>query len=114
MSKLFERIAADLDRVESAPDEVLSDAVRHRGSCGWLDTADAMPEWTGDDRADRELVKPICGTCPVWRECLESEFRTHGYALGGVWGPLPENERRAVLLLWSERRDGTSGAGGLR
>ncbi|GAA2787606.1 WhiB family transcriptional regulator [Crossiella cryophila] len=103
----YTEMAAELDVFASLADDELSEAVRRAGSCGWLYTSGGMPEWTGDDRADRELAAPICAACPVQRECLESEFRTHGYALSGVWGPLAEDDRRAVFLRWLDRRDGT-------
>jgi WhiB family redox-sensing transcriptional regulator len=101
----FERVAAQLDECESTPDDALEHAVRYQGACGWLDTSGEIPEWTGDDRADRELAAPICAGCPVRRECLEWEFRTHGYAIAGVWGPLDAADRRAVYLHWLDRRE---------
>ncbi|MCK2240188.1 MULTISPECIES: WhiB family transcriptional regulator [unclassified Crossiella] len=109
--ELFDQVAAELDVFEPVPDEELADAVRRSGSCGWLNTSGDMPEWTGDDRADRELAAPICAACPVRRECLEWEFRTHGYAQAGVWGALAEDDRRAVFLRWLDRRDGTANGG---
>lgn len=109
-----ERIAADLDECASVPDEALVEAVRRRGVCGWLNASGELPDWTGDDRADRALAAPICAGCPIQRECLELEFRTHGYATSGVWGPLDEDDRRAVFMRWLDRRDGSDRAGGVR
>jgi WhiB family redox-sensing transcriptional regulator len=101
----FAHVAAELDDYIDTPDDALAHAVRYQGACGWLDTSGQTPEWTGDDDADRSLTAPICAGCPVQRECLEWEFRTHGYAIGSVWGPLRAADRRAVYLHWRERRD---------
>lgn len=102
--ELYGEIFAALDEYESASDRELFDAVHRRGACGWLDTTGKLPRWSGNDRADRQLVAPICAACPVWRECLEWEFRTHGHATAGVWGPLDEQGRRAAFPHWLERR----------
>ena len=109
--EFYELVAANLDECAAVPDEALAESVRQRGTCGWLYTTGEIPEWTGDDRLDRTLTAPICAGCPVRRECLEWEFRSQGYALGGVWGPLAEDDRRAVFLRWLDRRDGTGRAG---
>lgn len=109
--EFYERVAADLDRCESVPDDALADAVRNDGSCGWLYVGGEAPAWSGDARPDREVAARICAGCPVRRECLEWEFRTRGYATGGVWGPLDTEDRRAVFLRWLDRRDGRSGGG---
>ncbi|GAA2977466.1 WhiB family transcriptional regulator [Actinokineospora diospyrosa] len=110
--EIAKRVAADLDGVAALSGGQLVDVVRRDGTCGWLATTGQTPEWTGDDRADRELVVPICGACPVQRECLEWDLRVHGYASGGVWGPLAEDERRAVFPVWSQRRDDAAGGVG--
>ncbi|GAA3049361.1 WhiB family transcriptional regulator [Actinokineospora globicatena] len=111
--QVVEWVVTDLDRVAPMSDDELADVVRRDGTCGWLMTMERTPEWTGDNRADRELVAPICGSCPVQRECLEWDLRAYGYAISGVWGPLPEDERRAVFALWSQRRaDAAGGVGG--
>lgn len=101
-----EHVAADLDTVECVSTDALVQRVSHDGACGWVRTTGVEPAWTGEDRADRELAAPICAGCPVGRECLELELRTAGYATAGVWGLLPEEDRRAVYLAWSDRRDG--------
>ena len=101
----FAQVAAELDDYAATSDDALAHAVRYQGACGWVDTSGETPEWTGDDDADRALAAPICAGCPVQRECLEWEFRTHGYAIGSVWGPLSAADRRAVYLHWRDRRD---------
>ncbi|MBB5800792.1 WhiB family redox-sensing transcriptional regulator [Saccharothrix ecbatanensis] len=111
MNDFYERVAADLDGCAELADDQLAHAVRNRGLCGWLSTSGEYPEWTGDFRSDRELAARVCAACPVQRECLEWEFRTRGHATAGVWGPLPEDERRAVYECWEERRDGGTVAG---
>jgi WhiB family redox-sensing transcriptional regulator len=97
--------AAALDALDCVTTDALSHGVSSDGACGWVRTTGEEPAWTGDDAADRMLTAPICARCPVQRECLELEFRTAGFATTGVWGPLPEQERRAVYLAWSDRRD---------
>lgn len=113
LDDVYGRVIAELDVVAELPDVDLWNAVHRRGSCGWLFTSGAAPEWTGNDRVDRAAVAPICGACPVWRECLELEFRTHGDATAGVWGPLDEEGRRGAFLSWLDRRDSPP-AGGRR
>jgi WhiB family redox-sensing transcriptional regulator len=110
----FAQVATDLDDYTDTPDDALAHAVRYQGTCAWLDTSGQTPKWTGDDDADRSLTAPICAGCSVQRECLEWEFRTHGYAIGSVWGPLDAADRRAVYLHWRDRRDGIGRAGDRR
>ncbi|RZS32494.1 WhiB family redox-sensing transcriptional regulator [Herbihabitans rhizosphaerae] len=102
----FSEVVADLDQVEDVPTDDLFAVLSRDGACMWVRTTGEEPQWTGDDRVDRALAAPICGGCPVRRECLEFEFRTSGYALSGVWGPLSEEERRAAFVVWLDRRDG--------
>jgi WhiB family redox-sensing transcriptional regulator len=55
-------------------------------------------------------------------ECLELELRTAGADTVGVWGALPEQDRRALYPHWRQRGDraddpnevGTDAAGGAR
>lgn len=101
-----DEIAAELDRCEEISIDELHEVVTGNGTCMWLATSGQSPAWTGDDRTDRMLAVPICAGCPVWRECLELEFRQAGYATTDVWGPLPASDRRAVFAAWLERRDG--------
>lgn len=111
MDENYERVAAELDEFAELADEELAHTVRNTGLCGWLSTSGEYPEWTGEFRSDRELAARVCAACPVQRECLEWEFRTRGHATSGVWGPLPEDARRAVYECWEERRDGGTVAG---
>jgi WhiB family transcriptional regulator, redox-sensing transcriptional regulator len=107
----YETAAADLDSLASVTTDALTHHISNDGACNWIRVTGMEPQWTGDDATDRALAAPICAECPVWRECLELEFRTVGYATTGVWGPLPEDERRLVCLAWSQRRDtGRDGA----
>lgn len=102
----FDHFVAGLDDLEEVGTDRLRDRVRRDGVCMWLRTAVDGPEWSGDDRADRETAARYCAECPVTGECTELEFRTAGLATSGVWGFLPEDERRTAYLAWLSRREG--------
>lgn len=104
--EFYEDVAADLDQFADVATDALRDAVRWHGLCQWIYVANAAPEWSGDDRIDREMIAGICAECPVAAECLEHELRTVGYATDGVWGLLDAEDRRQVFLPWSDRRNG--------
>lgn len=106
-------MAAELDGVELAPDDVLNELVTRDGSCMVLYRLDVAPEWSGDDVDDRETAARICVGCPVRRECLELELRTSGDATLGVWGALPAEDVRALFPVWRSRRR-SGGRGGER
>jgi len=106
----FGRVAAALDRYAGSTVEELAHAVRVGGSCGWVETTGEVPEWTGEDRADRRLAAPVCAACPVQAACLEWQLR-EGCEVLGVWGPLDEDAFRGVFACWVERR-GRHGGGG--
>lgn len=108
------QVAAGLDGLADVPDDVLFSVVTRDGACMVLSRLDIAPEWTGDDRTDRELATRICADCPVRRECLELELRTSGEQSLGVWGALPAEDVRAVYPVWRSRRrahDRRSGGG---
>lgn len=103
-------IAARLDRLRHVPTDVLAEIVTRDGLCMWAaidpDIADILD---GLDSPDRELAARYCAGCPVQDECLEWELRIHGTGTVGIWGSLPEDDRRALYPLWracGERADG--------
>jgi len=102
----YTRMAAQLDRLAAVPDDVLADAVARDGL--WLRAFDgaAMPDLTGDALPDRELATGLCAGCPVIDECLELDLRTAGPDTVGVWGALPDTDRRALYPVWLRRRGG--------
>jgi WhiB family redox-sensing transcriptional regulator len=102
----YEEVAARLDRYATTPDDVLAEVVTREGLCFWaFDRAD-MPELTGEDTPDRELAAWLCAGCPVIDECLELDLRTAGADTVGVWGALPDTDRRALCPVWLHRRGG--------
>jgi WhiB family transcriptional regulator, redox-sensing transcriptional regulator len=102
--EFFTQVAADLDALESVPDDVLFDIVTRDGVCMLLYRLELEPEWTGDDLTDRDTAAQICARCPVRRECLELELRTSGEHSLGVWGALPAEDVRALYPVWQSRR----------
>jgi WhiB family redox-sensing transcriptional regulator len=96
-------IATRLDRLKSVPTEVLADIVMENGACMWCYGEGDPPPFTGNDTADRELAAQICAGCPVQDQCLELELRWAGPDTVGVWGALPEDDRRALYPLWRAR-----------
>ncbi|TWH20307.1 WhiB family transcriptional regulator [Prauserella rugosa] len=102
-------LAEDLGHYADVPENVLEHVVRRDGSCMWLYTFGDIPEWTGDDATDRRLAEEICRDCPVQEMCLELELRQSGPFTTGVWGALPEQDRRALYLIWRDRHDQREG-----
>ncbi|TNC19416.1 WhiB family transcriptional regulator [Amycolatopsis alkalitolerans] len=96
-------IAWQLDRLRWAPDDVLDRIVRNDGLCFWAYIEGGPPELAGDDTPDRELATRFCAGCPVQDECLELELRTAGERTVGVWGAMPEDDRRALYPHWLRR-----------
>lgn len=105
----LEAIAAEMDRYSDVPDDVLEDIVQRDGSCVFLYTSGDIPDWTGDDVTDRELASMICRHCTAQIACLELELRQAGPHTIGVWGALSESDRRALYLMWRDRRENTNG-----
>lgn len=108
----YAAIAKRLDRLAAAPDELLARLVTRYGLCFWAFDREDIPELSGDDTPDRELAVCLCAGCPVIDECLELELRVAGEHTVGVWGALPDTDRREVYRLWRWRRQ--SGRGGER
>jgi WhiB family redox-sensing transcriptional regulator len=107
---VLQHVAADLDAVESVPDDVLHQVVTRDGSCMALYRRDQQPQWSGEELTDRQTAARICGGCPVQRECLELELRTSGATTLGVWGALPTDEVRALHPVWQARRRQRAGS----
>lgn len=101
----LDEIAARLDRLRDVPTDVLATIVTRDGLCMWADIAlDPDEELTGSDTPDRELAARYCAGCPVQDECLEWELRMHGPDTVGIWGAMPEDDRRALYEVWRARR----------
>lgn len=100
----YEQMAAELDELEMVPTEVLADWVTARGLCLWQTTFGEPPEWSGEDKPDRDLATQLCAGCPVRAECLEFELRVAGDQTLGVWGGLNQDDRLALHKVWRCRR----------
>lgn len=100
-------LAWQLDRLRWVPSIVLARLVQRDGLCLWAYADTDPPEPTGTHTADRELAAAYCAGCPVRDECLEVELRTTGEHTVGVWGALPEQDRRALYPHWRRRGERT-------
>jgi WhiB family redox-sensing transcriptional regulator len=98
----YEGLAAGLDQWREVPTEVLRDVVMRRGLCLWGLWPAQEPDW--DAPSDRELTAQLCAGCPVIHQCLELDLRTAGACTTGVWGALPEDDRRALHRVWQHHR----------
>lgn len=98
----YHALAAGLDRWRQVPTEVLREVVMRRGLCMWGLWPIHEPDW--DAPSDRELAAHLCAGCPVIGQCLELDLRAVGACTTGVWGALPEEDRRALLPIWQRRR----------
>jgi WhiB family redox-sensing transcriptional regulator len=105
-------LAWQLDRLRWVPRADLADIVRRDGLCFWAYPDEEPPELTGEDTPDRELAARYCAGCPVKDECLELELRTAGAETVGIWGELPEDDRRALYPHWLRRGDRVDGRPG--
>lgn len=96
-------IAWQLDRLRWVPSDALDTIVRDEGLCFWAYFEGEPPGLTGIGTPDRELATRFCAGCPVQDECLELELRTAGEQTVGVWGAMPEDDRRALHPHWLRR-----------
>ncbi|MFD9889348.1 WhiB family transcriptional regulator [Amycolatopsis sp. NPDC059027] len=99
-------MAARLDRCADVPDDVLNEVVTRDGLCFWAFDRSEIPALSGEDTPDRELAARLCAGCPVIDECLELDLRIAGPDTLGVWGALPDADRRALFPVWLRRRGG--------
>ncbi|MGH3629701.1 MAG: WhiB family transcriptional regulator [Sciscionella sp.] len=100
----FRHIADRLERLAAVPTGTLGEAVIRHGVCMSALTEGDPPELTGVEGADRELAARLCSGCPVQEQCLELELRWSGAHTIGVFGALPEQDRRALYPHWRARR----------
>lgn len=105
-------IVEHLDWLKDVPTEVLAAIFYRDGLCLWVYPEGDPPELTGVDTPDRELAASFCAGCPVHDECLELHLRWDGPNTVGVWGALPEQDRRALYSLWRARRNRADGGDG--
>ncbi|KFU77666.1 MULTISPECIES: WhiB family transcriptional regulator [Amycolatopsis] len=98
----YTELAAQLDRLSAVPDDVLSEVVARDGLCLWAFDRSDFPE----GETDRATAARMCAGCPVVDECLELDLRTAGENTVGVWGALPDTDRRALFPVWLRRRGG--------
>jgi WhiB family transcriptional regulator, redox-sensing transcriptional regulator len=94
-------IAWRLDPLRWAPTDLLAGLTSRDGACMAL--FDDEPPWQHEYLTDRELAGRMCTGCPVQDMCLELELRTAGENTVGVWGALPEQDRRALYPYWLQR-----------
>ncbi|MYW92418.1 WhiB family transcriptional regulator [Amycolatopsis rubida] len=102
----YKEMAAQLDRYATTPDDVLNEVVTRDGLCFWAFDRSDVPRLSGEATPDRELAFRMCAGCPVIDECRELDLRTAGPDTVGVWGALPDTDRRALYPVWRHRRDG--------
>jgi WhiB family redox-sensing transcriptional regulator len=100
----YEVMAAQLDRWRPVPTDVLSTLVVRRGLCLWGLWPAQEPDWDDCAPSDRELAARLCAGCPVIDQCRELDLRTAGASTTGVWGALPEDDRRTLHPIWRHRR----------
>jgi WhiB family transcriptional regulator, redox-sensing transcriptional regulator len=100
----YAAIAARLDRLRQVPTEVLSTVVVRRGLCLWGLWPAVEPDWEDCAPSDWALAERLCEGCPVIDHCRELDLRTAGASTTGVWGGLPEDDRRALHRVWQQRR----------
>ena len=100
----YDAMAAHLDRWRQVPTDVLSALVMRRGLCLWGLWPAEEPDWDDCAPSDRDLAAWLCVGCPVIDQCRELDLRTAGACTTGVWGALPEDDRRALHRAWQHHR----------
>jgi WhiB family redox-sensing transcriptional regulator len=100
----YEAMAAQLDRWQPVPTDVLTTLVMRRGLCLWGLWPAQEPDWDDCAPSDRELAARLCAGCPVIDQCREMDLRLAGACTTGVWGALAEDDRRALHRVWQGRR----------
>ncbi|MGH3671948.1 MAG: WhiB family transcriptional regulator [Pseudonocardiaceae bacterium] len=100
----YAAMASRLDRFAQVPTEVLTTVVVRRGLCLWGLWPEVEPDLEDCAPSDRALAERLCEGCPVIDQCLELDLRTAGASTTGVWGALPEDDRRALHRVWQQRR----------
>jgi WhiB family redox-sensing transcriptional regulator len=100
----YAAVAVRLDRLQKVPTDVLTTVVVRRGLCLWGLWPAVEPDWEDCAPSDRALAERFCEGCPVIDQCLELELRTAGASTTGVWGALPEDDRRALHRVWQRCR----------
>jgi WhiB family redox-sensing transcriptional regulator len=100
----YAALAARLDRLQQVPTDVLTAIVVRRGLCLWGLWPMVEPDWDDCAPSDRAIAERLCAGCPVINQCLELDLRTAGASTTGVWGALPEDDRRALHQVWRRRR----------
>jgi WhiB family redox-sensing transcriptional regulator len=97
-------VVARLDRFREVPTEALAGLVVGNGVCFAQLWPPQEPDWDDAAPSDRDLAARLCAGCPVIDACLELDLRTTGQDTRGVWGGLPEDDRRALHPAWLARR----------
>ena len=100
----YAAMAVRLDRLQQVPTKVLTTVVVRRGLCLWGLWPEQEPDWEDCAPSDRALAERLCAGCPVIDQCLELDLRTAGASTAGVWGALPEDDRRALHRAWQRHR----------
>ena len=87
--------------VASGPDRCCAtNLVVSRGLCLWGLWPAQEPDWT----SDRELAADRAQDARSLRSASSRELRTAGASTTGVWGAMPEDDRRALHRIWRQRR----------
>jgi WhiB family redox-sensing transcriptional regulator len=100
----YEAMAAGLDRWRLVPTDVLTTVVVRGGVCFWRLWPSEEPDWDNYAHSDQDLATRLCTGCPVIDQCRELDLRTAGADTTGVWGAMPEDNRRALHPIWQRRR----------
>lgn len=107
--RFAERLAW-LARLAAVPSALLGAIVRRDGACMYA-TAEIEPGWRNAHLTDAALAAELCAGCLVQDECLELELREAGPDTTGVFGALPETERRELYRHWLSQRASDSKGG---
>nr|WP_031468075.1 WhiB family transcriptional regulator [Sciscionella sp. SE31] len=97
-------IADRLDRFAEVETDKLAEVVGAEGACMVAMTEPEPPVLTGEAVTDRNLAERVCSGCQFQTACLELELRWSGPYQVGVFGALPDEDRRDLYPIWRARR----------
>ncbi|WP_020499147.1 WhiB family transcriptional regulator [Sciscionella marina] len=98
------QIADRLDRFAEVETDKLAEVVGTEGACMVAMTEPEPPVLTGEEVTDRNLAERLCSGCMFQEACLELELRWSGPVQVGVFGALPDEDRRDLYPIWRARR----------
>lgn len=69
---------------------------QQKAACRGIDTNLFFPRNALESAQAKAIIKPICGTCPVFTQCHTYAVSFPEKALQGIWANTTDNDRRRI------------------